>query len=217
MTDLDRPRFAAALTGLAEILDAALSPTRFEGYFVALEDLSLESVEAAIARAVRECRFFPKPVELREFVGGSVDDAAELAWGSLVHAARVGYWDSVTFEDPLVVPVIRQVFGGWPECVDAHCDLPEPAWQGKRKEWLALYRAGRRGGRPPEGRQYLAGMAEIRNRETVPMWDHGFEGLQEQRVLSFGPAGAPRALVHPEPLALPAPTEQDPPALPPAA
>ena len=48
-------------------------------YVRALDDLSLESVEFAFDRALRHCKFFPTPGELREFA---------LEWRPVVDESR---------------------------------------------------------------------------------------------------------------------------------
>jgi hypothetical protein len=68
VTRQDETRVAQALRGLAEILDTPLSAARVAGYLLALDDIPADELIAAIGTATRACKFFPKPVELREFV-----------------------------------------------------------------------------------------------------------------------------------------------------
>jgi hypothetical protein len=67
-TDTEGVAFARRLTLLAEVLAEPMSPTRIAGYRAALDDLTPDEVNAALNRATRACKFFPKPAELREFV-----------------------------------------------------------------------------------------------------------------------------------------------------
>jgi hypothetical protein len=67
MTSDEHVRVVNALTGLAEILDAPLTPGRIAGYLLALDDLEADDLVQAVGQAARECQFFPKPVELRDF------------------------------------------------------------------------------------------------------------------------------------------------------
>jgi hypothetical protein len=66
-TEPDAHGFATRLTLLAELLAEPMSPTRLAGYRAALDDLPVEDVYGALGQAAKECRFFPRPVELREF------------------------------------------------------------------------------------------------------------------------------------------------------
>jgi hypothetical protein len=73
------------LTILAEAMGEAVTPQRLQIYATDLSaDLSQEQLSLALTRARRECRFFPKISELREFAGGSVEDRfkveTEAAW-----------------------------------------------------------------------------------------------------------------------------------------
>jgi len=67
MTPDDAPRFAELLAGLAEALGEPISTTRAVLYFEALFDLPLRDLELGSKQAIRDCLFFPKPSELREF------------------------------------------------------------------------------------------------------------------------------------------------------
>lgn len=73
MRDEDRVEFANGLHVLAETFREPVSEIRSEGYWDALKDLHLESWQFAVRQALKSCRFFPKPVELREMVEGGVD------------------------------------------------------------------------------------------------------------------------------------------------
>lgn len=61
MNSADRAPFAAALTGMAETYRAEISEATLEGYWIALNHLSLDQVRAGIAAAMRTCEFMPKP------------------------------------------------------------------------------------------------------------------------------------------------------------
>lgn len=64
----DRRAFAAHLAQLSECFNEPVSAARAEAYFAAMSDLSLDVVGESMACAMRECRFFPRPAELRAFV-----------------------------------------------------------------------------------------------------------------------------------------------------
>lgn len=65
-TSSERETFAAQMTMLAETLAEPMTPARMAGYVAALEDVPLRCVSLGLQRAMRECTFFPKPVEMRE-------------------------------------------------------------------------------------------------------------------------------------------------------
>jgi hypothetical protein len=69
MTAADRPAFLQLLALLGETFHEPISEARVAGYWLALEDVPLPALQAAVREALRSCRFFPRPVELRERTG----------------------------------------------------------------------------------------------------------------------------------------------------
>lgn len=114
MTDADREGFAAVLFALGDTFDAAISDTRMEIYFRALADLPLQAVTDAAVVHMRHGKFFPRPVELREAVDGSLEDRAEVAWTQLLRLVRrVGYWGKPEWPDPVLERAAKELYGGW--------------------------------------------------------------------------------------------------------
>jgi hypothetical protein len=69
MTNADRECFGELLAQLGDVFGEELSAARVHGYWLALEDLPLGDVERSVAEALRECKFFPRPAELRALAG----------------------------------------------------------------------------------------------------------------------------------------------------
>lgn len=114
MTPDDRPLFAEALFAMAETFNEPMSKLRAEGYFDALSDLPLELVNAAVRLSLRQCKFFPKPIELRELVEGSPDGNADNAWAELIREVRrVGYIGTPAFKDERTLRAINETWGSW--------------------------------------------------------------------------------------------------------
>ncbi len=65
-TETEKDQFFKALSLLAETMGEPLSPVRLAGYCAALEDAPFEAVTLGLGEAMKTCRFFPKPVEIRE-------------------------------------------------------------------------------------------------------------------------------------------------------
>ncbi len=87
--DKDKREFADGFLQLAEAFDKTLSEQLPAIYFEALADLPIEDVKAAMERCIREGRWFPKPVELREHACNACAAdmlSAQEAWG-VVQAA----------------------------------------------------------------------------------------------------------------------------------
>ena len=114
MTNQDAGTFAEAMHVLGQVFNEPITTIRTEGYFDALRDFTISQVNAAVRVAMRTCRFFPKPVELRELMTGSAAERADVAWGELLRELRrVGYLGTPTFTDASLLPTIHTVFGGW--------------------------------------------------------------------------------------------------------
>lgn len=110
----DRLQFGEAMFALAAAFNEPMSKLRAEAYFDALSDLPMEAANVAVRLAMRQSRFFPKPVELRELIEGSPDGHADKAWGELIREVRrVGYMGTPQFSDERTLRAIGEVWGGW--------------------------------------------------------------------------------------------------------
>ena len=140
MTRHDAPAFSTLLSGLAETFDAPLTATRTELYFRALEDLPLVTIQTAAGRAIRECRFFPKPVELRELAGQDDQTAAELAWLALLEAFQDGYAGVTLPEDPITRALVRVYWGSATKARDWWRFARDMALDAKQRDFVTRYR-----------------------------------------------------------------------------
>jgi hypothetical protein len=120
MTSQDREAFARMLYALGDTFAEAVSELRAEAYFDALRDLPVGEVLAAGRRAIRECRFFPRPVELRELIEGRTEDRAELAWAAMLRLVRRYGWPGIDgqgtapeFPDEATRRAAMELYGGW--------------------------------------------------------------------------------------------------------
>ena len=141
MDTADRLAFARGLGAVGEAFNEPVSELRAEAYFDALCDLAITDVLTALRAVVRDGRFFPKPVEVRERVTGSVEDRAELAWVDLLEQVRaVGSYGRPEFEDEDTDDLIRTLFGGFRRLCET---LPAggPELLGIAKQFKATYAA----------------------------------------------------------------------------
>jgi hypothetical protein len=148
-------RFALAMVALAEVFRQQLTEQRIRLYAQALADLPVEAVEHAAQRAIKECRYFPTPAELRGFVQPVGDEIALLAWAGFQQAAsKVGAWASLVVDDPCAAEALETIFGDWP----TYCTLEGPAVGSRKAEFIAAYRAAQR--KPQSSAVTLAGLTE---------------------------------------------------------
>lgn len=112
------------MAALGMVLGAEPTPALTEAYWQALRDLPIEAVETAARRAMGECRFFPKPAELRELAGGQTP--ALRAAEAFSHARKAisahGRNRSVDFDDPIIPAVIRALRGTWLGWCNSHSE-----------------------------------------------------------------------------------------------
>lgn len=136
MTKADAPKFAECLAVLSETFNEPVSELRAEAYFSALEDLPIEAVVEAVKQAIRSLKFFPRPVELREYVQGSLDDQSIAAWSEVLsEVRRVGYCGQPMLQDP-TAEAVRLVWGSWRQlCETLPNDGPE------RLGWMKQFRS----------------------------------------------------------------------------
>lgn len=117
MQTQDKKRFASAFGVLCTVFDRESSSLLVKAYFAILKSHKIETVENAITRAMATCKYFPKPVELIEFISGGsqgLEDYALVEAGNVIAAVKqVGAHASVKFEDQTTAAVIQQGFGGW--------------------------------------------------------------------------------------------------------
>jgi hypothetical protein len=137
--------FVAAFLGTWATHQSGREPNEFmiEAYWRALAAFSAEQIETAFSRAIGQLRFFPKPVELLEFItGGNKDDLEARAQveASRVASAvgRIGGYCSVTFDDLVTMAVIQYGFDGW-EKLTGELKADEHKWF--VKDFVKLYQA----------------------------------------------------------------------------
>lgn len=114
MNDRDKKKLAELITLLAEAFRQAVTPATLLAYHIGLKDLPIATLEPAIEKAIRECKFMPSVAELRALAGEmSVAQRASLAFEAVALATKtIGYCKSVNFDDPLTNAAIRNL-GGW--------------------------------------------------------------------------------------------------------
>jgi len=113
----ERASFLIAFGGLSEIHGKQFSEFTAKAYFKTLSPYPVRDVVNAIEKAIIRCRFFPKPVELLEFLEGTPEDQKIKAEGKarevLMAVRRYGAYANVLFPDPVTNAILRQYFGGW--------------------------------------------------------------------------------------------------------
>lgn len=159
MNPSDKEKFANAFLTLCAVFEKMPSDIITAAYFKAMGKHDISDVEQALSRAIVECKFFPKPVELLEFISGKIADVAEVEAGKVLSAIkRVGGHESVAFDNATTQAVISQGFGGWNKLCD---DLRADGEQWFLKDFARIYQAYARQGIALRG--VLPGRSELTN------------------------------------------------------
>lgn len=148
MTTADEQDFHDLMQGLGETYGEPVSAMRMELYWRALEDLSIEAVRTAANVHARTSKFFPRPSEIRDLIGGDVNDRAELGWMAVVALVRrYGYpgadgrGKAPEFPDEATRRAALELFGGWASLCQNLPEAGSPAFLGTAKQFKSLYGA----------------------------------------------------------------------------
>lgn len=163
MVDQDKAGFAVAIGALFASFGQDATQATLQGYWLGLSDLTIEQVETAVAKSIRECKFVPRPVELRELIGAhqSDDDTAIAAWSDILRAVRLGPYKHIDFQDKLCNAVVRNL-GGWVTFLERFSDAESEKWV--RLDFVKCYKSFAKSGVSGELIEPLAGLSE---REVV--------------------------------------------------
>lgn len=139
MQKSDRKRFGNALMACAEMYGKSLSDALVELYWQGLADVDIGAVEQAIARHMSNPdsgQFMPKLADIRRVLSGTTQDAALKAWAKVDNAIRrVGTYQTVVFDDPIIHRVVTDM-SGWIKLGEKS----EDEWPFVAKEFAHRYR-----------------------------------------------------------------------------
>lgn len=148
--------FGEFILAIGEMFDKEISDVLRQLYWNSLEPFTDEQCKKAFNEIILSSRFFPKPVDIIEAIRGTQGNRATEAWIQTLNAIRrIGTYQSVKFDDPVIHAVIEHM-GGWPEMGNMLVD--EEKW--KQKEFERLYPIMEARGNLPD---YLPGREEISN------------------------------------------------------
>lgn len=167
-------KFKEYMTMICEMFDKKLSDMMKDLYWKMLEPFTDEQCEKVFQEIILSSKFFPKPADFMEILKGKKQDQATIAWIEVLNAVkRIGNYESVKFDDPVIHSVIN-VMGGWDQLAST-MTTDEEKW--KQKEFERLYEViSSRDGKHPE---YLPGTHEQGNFTT------GYEVKQEIVEIGF--------------------------------
>jgi hypothetical protein len=148
--------FKEYMTALSELHGKELSALLNSLYWKTLEPFTDQECEQAFKELIFSAKFFPKPADFLEILKGKDEDQGTRAWIKVIeNMRRVGPWESVQFDDPVIHSVLK-FMGGW-SAID---DWKPSELKWKQKEFERLYVIMSKGKDHP---QYLPGMHETEN------------------------------------------------------
>jgi hypothetical protein len=165
------------MTGLFDMYGKVPSQFIFDTYYEIFKDYEAEVFSRAVTKCLKEKVYnsVPKPAEILEFLEGTRDDKALLAWLQLMHAVEVGgYYTSIEFADLIIAPAVNEL-GGW----QWFCSQPKDELPFIQKRFMDLYRLFLR--REISGGGRLIGWHEAQNnrrgylKDVPPTLRIGFE------------------------------------------
>lgn len=157
---LNKESFTKIMIGLCELYKQQISEFIFDSYYEIFKKYETSAFERAVNLCVKNHKYnsLPKPANILEFLDGTREDQAMLAWLKAKEAVKkAGYYESVEFDDPIISNCIIEL-GGWMGfCSSLVDELPFV-----EKRFLELYRViSLRGSKSVK----LIGFTEQRNSE----------------------------------------------------
>lgn len=169
----EKPQFAALISNVYDFYGKPVTEFVISTWWEALKAYDYAAVSRAFNQHAvnpedRQGEFCPRPAHIIKMISGTASDSALVAWSKVEKAvARVGVYESVVFDDPLIHRVIEDM-GGWVR-MGAHTES-EMVFVGK--EFANRYRGYRMRSETPEYLRVLSGIAESQNNkggfETEP-------------------------------------------------
>lgn len=176
MQNSEKKRFLTILTGVADYYKQELSPGVIALYWKGLEQFDIDAVEKALwdhTQNPDNGQFMPKIADLVRSMQGRTQDQAALAWAKVDSAVRrVGNYQDVVFDDPLIHRVVAEM-GGW---IWFGMQL-EDEWPFIAKRFENMYRGYRVRAEAPEYQPILTGICSAQNQQR---------GFQNQPPILIG-------------------------------
>jgi hypothetical protein len=158
----DFQEFHDGIVGVMSFYRQDVSRFALDIWWQAMKPFDLDAVRQAFSRYVvnpDSGQYPPKPADIVRLIEGTTQDAATLAWAKTMQAVgRVGQYQSIAFDDPIIHAVIEDI-GGWPGL----CQTTEDEVPFVQRRFEQVYRTYRSRGQAPAYPRYLPGVSELQN------------------------------------------------------
>ena len=161
---LDKVKFSQTLIGLGEMFDKQITEFVIDTYYEIFKDYSENHFNKAVMLCLRTHKYstLPKPADILQYLEGTRDDKALMAWLKVKEALDKGdYYQTIEFDDPIISHCINALANGWMEFSELTMLKKDMPFIEKR--FMDLYRLFMN--RDIKEPQKLVGFAETKNRE----------------------------------------------------
>lgn len=138
MERCERDKLAAILTDVYELYGKECSHGVHALWWESLKGYSIAEIRHALSVHVTDPdrgQFIPKPADVRRSLEGGGETRALQAWSKVDDAVRrVGPWESVAFDDPIIHAVLTDM-GGWAR----FGQITDDEWPFTRNEFVKRY------------------------------------------------------------------------------
>lgn len=122
MTASDRRKFREIIIRLLAPFGRAVDAVGLDGWWLALQDLSIAQVDDAAVSLLRESRYPPTPADIRSAANVTIASQASAAWAMVIDAIRkYGSTYAPHFADTRAAEAARRM-GGWPHLCSLSAD-----------------------------------------------------------------------------------------------
>lgn len=137
MQNHDLAKFSAMLQSIGEIYGKSISEILTDLYWRSLKCFEFNDLKRAFEAHIYSPdggQFFPKPADIVRFIEGSGETKAMQAWAKVYKAiSKVGAYQSLAFDDPLIHAVLDDM-GGWVKlCATLINELPFKALEFQKR------------------------------------------------------------------------------------
>jgi hypothetical protein len=111
---LDKNEFLKLMMPLGEIFDKQITESILDIYYDIFKDYSINILKTAFNKVIKTYQFntLPKPADILEYLEGTPQDKAMIAWLQAKEAVQKGgYYASIEFSDPIISYCITELGG----------------------------------------------------------------------------------------------------------
>jgi hypothetical protein len=162
---LDKVEFCSVLLALGEMYDKKVTEVVTGLYYETLKEYDIDQVKTAVSKVIKNHVYntLPKPAEILQYLEGSADDRAMIAWLKAKKAVQIcGYTHDPVFDDNIISHCIIHICGSWVN----FCSISTEELPYYEKRFLDAYRVFERKG--VAGPANLIGFINRTNSDKFP-------------------------------------------------